>query len=146
MLISFVYLTYHMKISRHFYFAKFCRTLIVTTINLLVARIFPRPCGARKNTTQLVKYPRVLSVKPSNKVYVLFAGLAVLCYDLKRASHDKQMLVNSCWQTQIGVRERHNNMFANCWSEIELVSIHFFPATCRCVLHTHTNCWPTRLT
>ena len=29
---------------------------------LLVARIFPRPCGARKNNTQLVKYPRVLSV------------------------------------------------------------------------------------
>ena len=27
--------------------------------------------GARKNTTQLVKYPQVLSVKPSNKVYVL---------------------------------------------------------------------------
>ena len=38
---------------------------------LLVACIFPRPCGARKNTTQLVKYPRVLSVKPSNKVYIL---------------------------------------------------------------------------
>ena len=38
---------------------------------LLVARIFARPCGARKNTTQLVKYPRVLSVKPSNKVYVM---------------------------------------------------------------------------
>ena len=38
---------------------------------LLIARIFPRPCGARKNTTQLVKYPRVLSVKPSNKVYFL---------------------------------------------------------------------------
>ena len=37
---------------------------------LLIARIFPRPCGARKNTTQLVKYPRVLSVKPSNKVYL----------------------------------------------------------------------------
>ena len=37
---------------------------------LLVARIYPRPCGARKNTTQLVKYPRVLSVKPSNKVYL----------------------------------------------------------------------------
>ena len=37
---------------------------------LLVARIFPRPCGARKNTAQLVKYPRVLSVKPSNKVYI----------------------------------------------------------------------------
>ena len=38
---------------------------------LLVGRIFPRPCGAPKNTTQLVKYPRVLSVKPSNKVYEL---------------------------------------------------------------------------
>ena len=39
---------------------------------LLVARIFPRRCGARKNTTQLVKYPRVLSVKPLNKVYLYF--------------------------------------------------------------------------
>ena len=26
---------------------------------LLVARIFPRPCWARENNTQLVKYPRV---------------------------------------------------------------------------------------
>ena len=40
---------------------------------LLVVRIFPRPCRARKNTTQLVKYPRVLSVKPSNKVYLLLS-------------------------------------------------------------------------
>ena len=38
---------------------------------LLVAHIFPRPCGARKNTKQLVKYPPVLSVKASNKVYIL---------------------------------------------------------------------------
>ena len=38
---------------------------------LLIARIFPRPCRAQKNTTQLVKYPHVLSVKPSNKVYIL---------------------------------------------------------------------------
>ena len=37
---------------------------------LLIARIFPHPSGARKNTMQLVKYPRVLSVKPSNKVYL----------------------------------------------------------------------------
>ena len=42
---------------------------------LLVARIFPRPCGDRKNTKQLVKYPRALSVKPSNKVYVSLSGL-----------------------------------------------------------------------
>ena len=45
---------------------------------LLIARIFPRPCGAWKNTTQLAKYPRVLYDKPSKKMYVLpshFCGL-----------------------------------------------------------------------
>jgi len=36
---------------------------------VLNARIFPRFYGARKNTTQLAKYPRVLYVKPSNNVY-----------------------------------------------------------------------------
>ena len=41
---------------------------------LLIARIFPRPYGARKNTTQLAKYPRVLYAKPLNKVYV-FQGV-----------------------------------------------------------------------
>ena len=34
----------------------------------LIARIFPRPCAARKNTTQLAKYPRILYDKPSNKM------------------------------------------------------------------------------
>ena len=38
---------------------------------LLIARIFPRPCGARKNTTQLANYPRVLYDKSSNKMYLL---------------------------------------------------------------------------
>ena len=37
---------------------------------LLFARIFPRPFAARKNTTQLAKYPRVLYVKPCNEVYL----------------------------------------------------------------------------
>ena len=31
---------------------------------------FPRLFGAQKNTMQLAKYPRVLFVKPSNKVYL----------------------------------------------------------------------------
>ena len=31
---------------------------------------FPRPYGARKNTTQLAKYPRVSYVKQSNKMYL----------------------------------------------------------------------------
>ena len=30
---------------------------------------FSSPLGARKNTTQLAKYPRLLYVKPSNKLY-----------------------------------------------------------------------------
>ena len=38
---------------------------------LLSARIFPCPCGAQKNTPQLAKYPRVLYVKPLNKMYLL---------------------------------------------------------------------------
>ena len=43
---------------------------IIRSDILLIAHIFPRPCGARKNTTQLAKYPHVLYAKPSNKVYV----------------------------------------------------------------------------
>ena len=38
---------------------------------LLIARIFPRPCRAQKNTMQLIKYLCILSVKPLNKVYLL---------------------------------------------------------------------------
>ena len=50
---------------------------------LLIARIFPRPFGARKNTTQLAKYPRVLYVKPSNKIYLLlYVSLKLVCLDI----------------------------------------------------------------
>ena len=38
---------------------------------LLIARIFRRPLAARKNTTQLAKYPRVLYAKPSFNIYIL---------------------------------------------------------------------------
>ena len=68
---------------------------------------------------------------------------------IKWPSHVKLMLANSCWQTQIGVCERHNNMLANCWRQIELVSIlaNSLP-TCCCVVHTHqfefaNTSWPT---
>ena len=48
---------------------------------LLIARIFPRPCGARKNTTQLAKYPRILYDKPSNKMYLFYErALDMRCY------------------------------------------------------------------
>ena len=39
---------------------------------MLIARIFPRPFGARKNPTQLAKYPHVLYAKPWNKVYLFW--------------------------------------------------------------------------
>ena len=39
---------------------------IILAYILLIARIFPRPSAG------LGKYPRVLSVKPSKKVYVLY--------------------------------------------------------------------------
>ena len=51
---------------------------------LLIARIFPCPCGTWINTTQLLKYPRILSVKPSNKVYLLFHYYVMLPYKDKR--------------------------------------------------------------
>ena len=44
---------------------------IILTDILLIARIFPRPFGARKNTTQLAKYPSVLYDKPSNKMSLM---------------------------------------------------------------------------
>ena len=55
---------------------------------LLIARILPRPCGARKNTTQLVKYPHqeeapdphILSVKPSNTLYVFLPNSTILVH------------------------------------------------------------------
>ena len=46
---------------------------------MLIARIFPRPYGARKNTTQLAKYPRVLYVKPSNKGFIIPPFLGSFC-------------------------------------------------------------------
>ena len=49
---------------------------------MLIARIFPRPCGARKNTTQLAKYPRVLYVKPSNKMYLFYKGAMDMKWDI----------------------------------------------------------------
>ena len=55
---------------------------------LLIACIFPRPCGARKNTTQLIKYPRVLSVKPSNKLYVLHVAISFYCFNMRSAMED----------------------------------------------------------
>ena len=54
---------------------------------LLIARIFPCPFGARKNTSQLAKYPRLLYVKPSNKMYLFNVGnirLAMVQYNLQQ--------------------------------------------------------------
>ena len=53
------------------------------------------------------------------------------------------MLANSCWQTQIGVCERLDNMLANCWRQIERATIlaNFFPRVCQHVVvsFTHIN-------
>ena len=43
---------------------------------------FSSPHGARKNTTQLAKYLRVLYVKPSNKVYVSYIYIILHNTDL----------------------------------------------------------------
>ena len=42
---------------------------IISPDILLIACIFPRPFGARKNATLLAKYLHVLYAKPSIKIY-----------------------------------------------------------------------------
>ena len=51
------------------------------------------------------------------KETVEYIYVVTIYFDLY-TSHVKLMLVNSWWQTQIGVCERHNNMLANCWEEV----------------------------
>ena len=74
---------------------------IVLADILLIAPIFPHPCGARKNTTQLVKYPRVLSVEPSNKVYLQNANICIsYCFANVTSENEKlsrtEFRVNFC--------------------------------------------------
>ena len=61
---------------------------------LLIARIFPRPCEARKNTTQLAKYPRVLYDKPSNKIYLSYdpygPARAFIAKLLRKSSYERR--------------------------------------------------------
>ena len=69
---------------------------------------------------------------------------------LKQPSHVKRMLANVCWQIQIGVCERHNNMLANCWRKVgeNRDKFYFSPTVCQHVVvsFTHTNLsLPTRV-
>ena len=94
-----------------------------------------RQCG-KKNLPFVTTYHPAL---PNFKKWHLIKNQPLL----KRPSHVKRMLANSCWYTQIGVCERHNNMLAHCWRQIELVSIlaKFLPTVCQhvVVLFTYTN-------
>ena len=49
---------------------------------------FSSPLRARKNTTQLAKYPHVLYVKPSNKVYYIYFFIK----DEKSSKFDLQII------------------------------------------------------
>ena len=64
---------------------------------LLIARIFPRPCGARKNTTQLAKCPRVLYDKPSNERFIipLQKGVILIQFYLLRVFFKKCIICPS---------------------------------------------------
>ena len=54
------------RIFPRYFGARFLR-LVLTFLRSVFT---PRPIGARKNTTQLAKYPCVLYVKPSNKICI----------------------------------------------------------------------------
>ena len=89
-------------------------------------------------------------VKATEQYMPMVLFLTLYKVVLKRPSHVKLMLANSCWQSQIGACERHNNMLANCWRKIKFVSIlaNFSPTVCQHVVmsFTHTNLnLPTRI-
>ena len=50
---------------------------------LLIARIFARPFGAWKNTTQLAKYPRVNNYMQNHRLryiyFILFVSNQIIC-------------------------------------------------------------------
>ncbi len=55
---------------------------------------------------------------------------------LKRPLHDKLKLANSCWQTQVGVCERHNDSWQTSWQTV---------GENRDKLYFVLNSWPTCL-
>jgi len=104
------------------------------------------PCVVRKSWSYKTR-KWSLNLHPWNSLLKIRPQIAFSCL-VKRPSHVKLLLAGSCWRAQVGVCERHNNMLANCWWQIELVSIlvNFSPTSC--VVHTHQfefagTSWPT---
>ena len=95
---------------------------------------FARPCEARKNATQLAKYPRVLYVKPLNKMYILplvsnLEKFVVLLHDYKKlllvpkiSGTSSLELLRSCFVCIAGctynkLKESHQ-LIINYWTRL----------------------------
>ena len=109
----------------------------VTSWKLLIFR-----CAVAKNG-KVAHKPQV-NEWPTRRT-MLNSGV---CF-LKRPSHVKLMLANSCWQTQIGLCERHNTGWQTVGENRD--KFYLSPTVCQRVVvsFTHTNfefaytSWPT---
>ena len=82
---------------------------------MLIASIFPHPCGAQKNTTQLAKYLHVLYAKTSNKVYImLFFCHPKICLSI--------VLMQFLLGVKMAPRETENNAYEKCLGDKERAS------------------------
>ena len=72
---------------------------------------FSSPLGARKNTTQLAKYPPVLYAKPSNKVYIyhIWIGFKILSEYLRSTSGERNLNSTPEEPEQEHLAERNSN-------------------------------------
>lgn len=103
--------------------------------------------GCHGTTTYSNKSPEIPCIRWWHFVNPRHTGCHSMTIYTKKSrlpSHDKQMLANSYWQTQVSTCtcERCNNMLANCWWQIELGSIFANLFTCwqTCIWRVNMCC------
>ena len=86
-------------------------TVIPVPPSSVVNQTKPQP------STMLYTSPS-LSTKLSPESAIPSTTLNPNSVSLKGPSHDKLKFANSCWQTQVGVCERHKNSWQTCWQTV----------------------------
>ena len=107
------------------------------TILLLVLLCYPRIFTGRNKSN--LRKPQIIADKirvEKTKEEIIKRQRAKI--PLKRPSHGKLKLANSCWQSQVGVCERHKNR--------RQTRFYLTPTVCKCVCRlflcrSHTPTW-----
>ena len=117
---------------------------LVVDILLSTLRYFARKVWKRVICLQFSWF---MALHPANWKLAPTQWIQKSRWRVKRPSHVKLMLANSCWQTQIGVCERHNNRVGKLLARIETSSIcrQQFANVLLCRSHTPILSLPTRV-